>query len=517
MVCQRLVLPFNQFESANKQWFLYERYKNLLFYDKIGVGDFMKEVRTRFAPSPTGFMHIGGVRTALYAYLIAKKHDGKFILRIEDTDQNRFVEGAIDVIYSTLKDLGLNWDEGPDVGGPVGPYIQSERKANYLNYAKQLIDEGKAYYCFCNEEKLDLDRAEAERNGIPYKYDGTCRDLPKEDAEKRMANGEKAVIRFKMPKEGTVSFEDKVYGRITVEAEELEDLIMIKSDLMPTYNFANIIDDTEMKISHVVRGNEYVSSTPKYVLMYQALGFDVPEFIHLPVIKKNKDSDKKLSKRDGDATVEVLKGKGYLNKSIINMLALTGWSSKDNKEIFTLEELVEAFDVDGIGKGNAIFDTEKLNWLNNHYIRELSKEEYSDFIYPFVEKAYDISMKDRTWVNDVVSLYQEQLRYGEEIKELISLFFEEEISMNEECIEFMKEESISNTLKVFREEVLALNDWNPELIMGAIQSTKEKANVKGKLLFMPIRIQVTGQMHGPELPNTLYLLGKEKILRRLES
>lgn len=496
--------------------------KDCLFYGKNGKMMIeykqvmkMKEVRTRFAPSPTGFMHIGGVRTALYAYLIAKQNNGKFILRIEDTDQTRYVEGATEVIYSTLKDLGLFWDEGPDVGGPVGPYVQSERKGRYLDYAKKLVEEGKAYYCFCKEDRLEELKETAKLSKVAYKYDGHCCSMSYEEAIQRINAGEEYVIRFRMPNEGTTIFEDLVYGTIVVNNDELEDLIMIKSDGMPTYNFANIIDDHEMKISHVIRGNEYVSSTPKYILMYQALGFDIPEFIHLPVIKKNKDSDKKLSKRDGDATVDALKGKGYLNEAIINMLALTGWSYGKEQEIFSLEELIDVFSVEGIGKGNAIFDVEKLNWLNAHYIKQLSKDRLYELLYPFIEKTYNITNKSREWFEELFALFQKQLSYGEEIISLSSVFFEENYTIDDEAKAFMAEDGVTNTISVFKQEIENLSDWNVENVVNAINNTKDKALAKGKMLYMPIRIKITGQMHGPELPNTIYLLGKEVIIDRL--
>jgi glutamyl-tRNA synthetase len=475
----------------------------------------MKEVRTRFAPSPTGFMHIGGVRTALYAYLVAKQNGGKFILRIEDTDQSRFVEGATEVIYDTLRDLGLNWDEGPDIGGPVGPYVQSERKDHYIEYANKLVNEGKAYYCFCKEERLEEIKKMAELSHVAYRYDEHCRSLSLEEALKRVEAGEEHVIRFKMPNEGTIVFEDCVYGTIVVNNDELEDLIMIKSDGMPTYNFANIIDDHEMGISHVIRGNEYVSSTPKYILMYQALDFEVPEFIHLPVIKKSRDSDKKLSKRDGDATVDVLKAKGYLNAAIINMLALTGWSSGKEQEIFSLEELVKVFDVKGIGKGNAIFDTEKLNWLNSHYIKELSVDELYNFLYPFVSKNYDLKNKSREWLDELFALFKKQLSYGQEIVDLSSIFFVDEYTIDGDALEFNKQEGIDNTIEVFTKEIDSIAEWNIENINNAINATKEKALVKGKMLYMPIMIKLIGKMQGPELPNIIYLMGKEKALDRL--
>ncbi len=475
----------------------------------------MKEVRTRFAPSPTGFMHIGGVRTALFAYLIAKKNNGKFILRIEDTDQQRYIEGAIDVIYNTLKDLGLIWDEGPDVGGLYAPYIQSERKNNYIDYAKQLIKEGKAYYCFCDEERLKELKERDEKAGIPYKYDGYCRDMSLENAKERIANGEKYVIRFKMPKEGTTTFYDHVYGEVSVDNIELEDLVMIKSDGMATYNFANIIDDHGMNITHIVRGNEYISSTPKYVLIYQAFGWEVPAFVHLPVIKKNISSDKKLSKRDGDSTVEVLKEKGYLNEAIINMLALTGWSPGNEEEIFTLEELTKIFDVSRISKGNAIFDVDKLNWINSQYMKKLSIDEIMALTIPHLKEKYDISNKSDEWLKELVTLYRNQISYGAEIVEVADLFFKEDIDLDDECREIINQDDADKVIKAFIDEISNISDWTIDNINMAINNTKQITNINGKLLYMPIRIKITGQMHGPELPNTIHLLGKECVLKRL--
>lgn len=474
------------------------------------------EVRTRFAPSPTGFMHIGGVRTALYAFLIAKKNNGKFILRIEDTDQERYVEGAIEVIYRTLTDLGLIWDEGPDIGGDYGPYIQSERKANYLKCAEKLIEEGKAYYCFCSEERLSELKERDAKLKIPYKYDRCCREIPLEEAKKRVEAGEKHVIRFKMPKEGETVFNDLIYGEIVVDNKEIEDLIIIKSDKMPTYNFANIIDDHEMKITHVIRGNEYISSTPKYILIYKALGWPIPEFIHLPIIKKNKYSDKKLSKRDGDATVEALKAKGYLNEAIINMLALTGWSPGDEREIFSLDELIGVFDPKNIGKSNAIFDIDKLNWLNNHYIKEASIETVKSITLPHLEKVYDLSEKSDAWLEELILLYKDQISYGEEIVEVSKIFFKDDIEYGNEELKILNAEGVNAMLNIFYDEIVFISDWNVESIARALDLTKERSGLKGKMLYMPIRVKVTGSMHGPELPNTIYLLGKEKVLKRLK-
>jgi len=469
-------------------------------------------VRTRFAPSPTGFMHIGGIRTALYAYLVAKKDMGEFILRIEDTDEERFVEGATEVIYSTLKGLGLDWDEGPDVGGPYGPYTQSERQGMYVEYAMKLVEEGKAYYCFCDDTRLDELRAKAKAEKKPFKYDGICKKLTIEQIQNKIDTHLPYTTRFKITPNQQIVFDDRVYGRIEVNSNELEDFILIKSDDMPTYNFANIIDDYEMKITHIIRGNEYISSTPKYLMVYEALGFDVPEFIHLPIIKKDKDSDKKLSKRSGDATYENLKAKGYLDKAIINMLALTGWSPPTEQEIYTLDELTQVFDPSRIGKSNAIFDMDKLNWLNNHYLRELSDEEYVEFLLPFLIRAYDMLNISHDWTSKLCLLFKDQIKHGTEIEYLAKMFFVDKVTYEEDALEFIKENDITKTIAVFKNELENIDEWNIDNINQAINNTKEEAQVKGKLLFMPIRITLTGKMHGPELPMIIYLLGKEKCI-----
>ena len=321
------------------------------------------EVRTRYAPSPTGFMHVGNLRTALYEYLIAKSQGGKFILRIEDTDQERLVDGAVEVIYRTLDMVGLKHDEGPDVGGEYGPYVQSQRKDMYKPYAEQLVKEGKAYYCFCTKERLD---ALHQEQGVGGGYDRHCRDLPQEEVDRLLAQGVPYVIRQKMPLEGSTTFQDAVYGEITVENKELEDQILLKADGYPTYNFANVIDDHSMHITHVVRGCEYLSSAPKYNLLYEAFGWEVPTYVHLPLIMgKNEDgSVSKLSKRHGATSFEDLMADGYLPEAVTNYIALLGWCPKDNQEMFTLEGLTESFSIDGISKSPAVFDYDKLTWFN---------------------------------------------------------------------------------------------------------------------------------------------------------
>ena len=467
-------------------------------------------IRTRFAPSPTGFMHIGGVRTALFAYLIAKQNNGKFILRIEDTDVNRYVEGATQVIYDTLNDLGLNWDEGPDIGGDYGPYIQSERKDIYFEYAKKLIEQGDAYYCFCSDERIENLKDSARLAKKPYKYDGFCKSLTQEEIEQKIKT-EKHVIRFKMPNTGVVSFIDEVYGEVRVNANELEDLIIIKSDKMPTYNFANIIDDSLMKITHVIRGNEYLSSTPKYIKMYEALEFEVPKFIHLPIIKKDKDSDKKLSKRDNDATVASLQKQGYLNKSIINMLALTGWSPESYNEIFSLNGLIKEFKISGIGKSNAVFDHNKLNWINNHYIKEMDKDEYYDWIKKYLNQEY-LNVYNEAELKEMVLLYQEQLHYGQQINDLIKLFFEDS-QISEEALIIIDDHQ--DVIKAFLDLITENELWNEEIIKNIINEIKSRTGKKGKDLFMPIRIAGSHEIHGPELIVMFKLLGRDKIIKNI--
>ncbi len=354
----------------------------------------MNKVRTRFAPSPTGYMHIGNLRTALFAYLIAKKNGGDFILRIEDTDQERYVEGAVDVIYDTLREVGLNWDEGPDIGGPVGPYIQSERMGMFKDYALELVKKGEAYYCFCDKERLEEVRAIQEASGMMPMYDRHCRDLPQEEIDRKLAEGVPYVIRQKVPTEGEVTFHDELYGDIVTPCEVLDDQILIKTDGMPTYNFANVVDDHLMGITHVVRGNEYLSSAPKYALLYKAFGWEEPTYIHVEHIMKDKQH--KLSKRDGDASYQDLMQKGYLKEAVINYIALLGWAPKGEEEIFTLDELIQEFDVSGISKSPAIFDPAKLKAINAKYIKKLSLDEFFEHAEPKIKEAVrraDVDLK----------------------------------------------------------------------------------------------------------------------------
>ena len=473
------------------------------------------KVRTRFAPSPTGYMHIGNLRSALFAYLVSKSQDGDFILRIEDTDQSRYVDGAVEFIYDVFDRFNLTIDEGPLNKGNYGPYTQSERLDLYKKYAMELVEKGKAYYCFCDEERLNKLREEADIRKVPFMYDGHCKNLSKEEIEEKLKNGEKYVIRQAMPKEGVTSYEDLVYGRIDIENKVLEDQILLKSDGYPTYNFANVIDDHLMEITHVTRGNEYLSSTPKYLLLYEAFGWKSPEYIHLPHVVKVDGT--KISKRNKDDNLMDLLNEGYLPEAIINYLALLGWSPEDNQEIFTLDELIKKFNPKRINKASGAYDVMKLRWVNAHYIKKLSDDELLGLTVPYLKEAYDLSNKSDEWIRDLVLLYKDHISYGKQIVDEVSLFFNEDLSLTDEAKEFMEGEGIDNTIKVFKEQVELIDDdkFNVESISEAINKTKELSGAKGKMLYMPIRIKVSGLMHGPELPNTIYLLGKEKVLERL--
>ena len=473
----------------------------------------MDKIRTRFAPSPTGYMHVGNLRTAIFEYLLAKHNNGTFILRIEDTDQERKVEGAVDFIYDTLKLCNIEIDEGPNNKGEYGPYFQSERLPLYKKYAEELVEKGEAYYCFCSEERLEELRKIANLNKVPFMYDGHCKNLTKEEIQEKINNGEKYVIRQKMPKEGISVVKDLVYGEVEVENKILEDQILLKSDGYPTYNFANVIDDHLMGITHVVRGKEYLMSTPKYNLLYEAFGWDKPVYIHVPMV--NGSDGQKPSKRNGDASFMDLYNDGYLPEAIVNYLVMLGWSPDTNEEIFDMDTLIKIFDPTRISKSASTFDIKKLQWINSHYIKNLSIEDLEKITIPFLKEAYNLSDKDSTWLRHLITIYQNHLSYGKEIVELTKLFFED-VEASDECKEFMKDETIPNTIDVFKKEIENISDWTVDNIKQAIDNTKEKAGVKGKMLYMPIRIKVSSIMHGPELADTIYLLGKEKVLENLK-
>ena len=476
----------------------------------------MTKVRTRFAPSPTGYMHIGNLRTALYAYLLAKSNGGDFILRIEDTDQERYVDGAVDLIYRTMKETGLIHDEGPDIGGEYGPYIQSERRNIYKEYAEKLVELGGAYYCFCDKERLDDLRAKQEAAKVMPKYDGHCAKLSKEEIEEKLKAGVPYVIRQKIPRRGTTSFEDEIFGKITVDNATLDDNILLKSDGLPTYNFANVIDDHLMNITHIIRGNEYLSSTPKYNLLYEAFGWEIPKYIHCSPVMK--DAHKKLSKRDGDASYEDFINKGYLKDAIINYVALLGWSPGGEQEIFTMDELIKAFNLEGISKSPAIFDVQKLNWLNGEYIRKLSSEEFHDLALPYIKEAIKNDAIDTKKVSD---LLHQRCEILSDIPEQIDFFDSlPEYSPELYCHKKMKtnEENSLESLKEILPVLENLNDWTFDAIHNALFELIAMLEVKNGIILWPLRVAVSGKSFTPgggiELAE---ILGKEETIKRIHA
>ncbi len=473
------------------------------------------EVRTRFAPSPTGYMHVGNLRTALYAYLLARSKDGKFILRIEDTDQERYVEGAVDIIYRTLRETGLTWDEGPDLGGPCGPYVQSERMGMYLGYAEQLIESGHAYRCFCDKERLEEVRKVQAASGISPKYDGHCSRLTKEEIAEKLAAGVPYVIRQKIPEAGSTTFCDVVFGSVTVENATLDDQVLIKSDGMPTYNFANVVDDHLMGITHVIRGNEYLSSTPKYNLLYQAFGWEIPVYIHCSPVMKN--ATEKLSKRHGDASYGDLIAAGYLGDAVLNYIALLGWSPGGENEIFTLSEMIKAFDPSGISKSPAIFDGLKLRHINGEYIRRLTLEEFTRIAIPWIRKTVSKAEVDLALVSQVLQARTEVLADIPEQVDFIDALPEYDLELYvSKKMKTTKEASLE-TLRGVLPVLESLSDYSVESIHTALFAHIEQLGVKNGAVLWPLRIAVSGKQFTPGGGIEICaILGKEETLARLK-
>lgn len=472
-------------------------------------------VRTRFAPSPTGYMHVGNLRTALYAYLTAKSMGGKMILRIEDTDQERQVEGAVDIIYNTMRDTGLLWDEGPDIGGPVGPYVQSERMGIYKEYALKLVELGAAYYCFCDKERLEEVRELQKASGIAPQYDRHCRNLTPEEVQAKLDVGEPYVIRQKVPLEGTTTFDDVVYGSITVENSTLDDQVLLKADGFPTYNFANVVDDHLMGITHVIRGSEYLSSAPKYNLLYEAFGWEIPIYMHCPPVMK--DATHKLSKRNGDASYQDLVAQGYLKEAILNYILLLGWSPKSEKEVFSLPEMIEAFDIHGISKSPAIFDTVKLRFLNGEYIRALTPEQFHDMALPWIRKGVKREDVDTKLIAsllqprcEVLGDIPEQLDFIDELPDYSTdLYVSKKMKTNEET----SLEILRQILPVME----AMDDFSDEAVHTAMFDLIAKLGVKNGYLLWPLRIALSGKQFTPGGGVEIAaILGKEESLKRLK-
>ena len=474
-------------------------------------------VRTRFAPSPTGYMHVGNLRTALYAFLKAKSAGGTFILRIEDTDQERYVEGAVDIIYNTLRETGLIWDEGPDIGGPVGPYVQSERMGMFKGYAEQLVKEGKAYYCFCDKERLDEMRLVQKASGQAPHYDGHCRSLSPQEVQAKLDAGLPYVIRQKMPKTGTTSFEDVVYGHIEVDNATLDDQILIKTDGMPTYNFANVVDDHLMGITHVVRGSEYLSSAPKYDLLYKAFGWEIPTYVHCSPVMR--DQQHKMSKRHGDPSYEDLRSMGYLTEAILNYVALLGWAPKGElaeREFFTLSELVDVFDIAGISKSPAIFDMEKLTYFNANYLRAMAPADFSRAAEPYIRQAVKNPAYDAA---EIAGLLQARCEKLTDIPEKLDFFDQ----LPEYDVEYFTNKKSKTNPEVSRnmlEQAIpaleAMPAWTTDAIHDTLINLAASLGVKNATLMWPVRIAAAGKLVTPGgAVEICHILGREETLRRL--
>ena len=472
------------------------------------------EVRTRFAPSPTGYMHLGNLRTALYTYLFARRNSGKFILRIEDTDQEREVPGAVELIYKSLATAGLTHDEGPDVGGPCGPYVQSERRDLYLPYAKQLVESGHAYYCFCTKERLDEARAEAERRGETFKYDKHCLHLSKEEIQRRLDAGEPYVIRQNVPTEGKAGFDDVIYGHVEVDCDTLDDSVLIKADGLPTYNFANVVDDHLMGITHVMRGNEYLSSAPKYNLLYEAFGWEPPKYVHLTPVMAN--AQRKLSKRKGDPSFEDLLNQGYLTEAIINYLVLLGWSPRGEREFYTLKELEQVFDLEGLSKSPSIFDTVKLNWFNAEYIRKLTPEDYLERATPWLNQVLDPQKFDYRRLGE---LLQSRTEVFNQLPEMVGFLaelpeFSAELYVNKKQKSTL--ESSVRALELVRPVLESISDWTEAELHDRVMAVIPDSGMKNGQVLWPLRIAISGRMSTPGGAFEIaYLLGKDETLRRV--
>jgi len=468
-----------------------------------------KTIRTRFAPSPTGYMHIGNLRTALYEYLIARSGGGKFLLRIEDTDVERYVEGATEVIYNTLKIAGIQHDEGPDVGGPYGPYIQSERLGGYMQYANELIDKGGAYACFCTKERL-----ESLKEADPHaKYDRFCLSIPKDEAKARIDGGEAYVIRQFVP-EGETTFHDEVFGDITVAHTELEDQVLMKADGYPTYNFANVVDDHLMDITHVVRGSEYLSSAAKYTLLYHSFGWEVPVYIHLPPVM---GKDGKLSKRRGDASFEDLLAQGFIPEAVVNYIALLGWSPGGEQEIFTLHELEQIFDIKGLSKSPSTFDIVKLTWMNSEYIKNMDFEKFYALAEPYVKEAVKTPNVD---YRALAAICQPRISFMHEIPALldfIDTLADYDIAMFEHKKMKTTLEGSLEILEKFLLRLEAMNDWTLDSIKGTFEAFVQDEGIKNGQIFWPMRTALSGKESSPcGAPELAELLGQSESIRRVK-
>ncbi|MDI3258090.1 MAG: glutamate--tRNA ligase [Kyrpidia sp.] len=475
-------------------------------------------IRVRYAPSPTGHLHIGGARTALFNWLFARRHGGAMILRIEDTDRARQIPGAEDKMIEALRWLGLDWDEGPDVGGAHGPYRSTERLHLYRPLVNRLLEEKKAYRCYCTQEELTAEREQMRRRGLMPRYSGRCRGLTEDDWRRLDAEGREFTVRFRVPEGQRIEFEDLVRGRVAFDSDGIGDFVIVKSDGIPTYHFAVTVDDHLMEISHVIRGEEHLSNTAGQLLLYRAFGFPPPIFAHVPLILN--ESGKKLSKRDETIVqfVEQYRDLGYVPEAVVNDLALLGWSPGDDREILSLKELVREFSFDRVGKSGAVFDPRKLRWMNAHYLRGLSDEELLELCWPHLVAAglagSSAGAEDRQWALRAVQLYRDQLEYGAQLPELAG-WLKNPPAPGPEEEEILKESSAQRAVAAFYQEVSNLSDWSPEEIQAVFKRVQKATGLRGRGLFMPVRAAATGRIHGPELARVLSLLGRDVVLPRL--
>ncbi|MFP7737639.1 glutamate--tRNA ligase [Priestia aryabhattai] len=479
------------------------------------------EVRVRYAPSPTGHLHIGNARTALFNYLFARNQNGKFIIRIEDTDQKRNIEGGEESQLRYLKWLGIEWDESIDVGGEYGPYRQSERTEIYQKYTEELLEKGLAYHCYCTSEELEKEREEQQANSQMPRYSGKCRNLTAEQRAELEAEGREPSVRFRVPSNTEIKWNDIVKDEVSFESEGIGDFVIVKKDGTPTYNYAVAIDDHLMEMTHVLRGDDHISNTPKQILVYEALGWTPPVFGHMTLIVN--ENRRKLSKRDESIIqfIEQYKELGYLPEALFNFITMLGWSPVGEEEIFSKEQFIEIFDPARLSKSPALFDTSKLRWMNNQYMKQLDLDEVVALSVPHLVKAGKVEetrdAETEQWVRDLVALYQEQMSFGAEIVELTEMFFKKDIDYSEEAKAVLAEEQVPEVLKAFGEEISSLEEFSADEIKAATKAVQKATGQKGKKLFMPIRVATTGETHGPELPKAISLLGKETVLARLES
>ena len=478
------------------------------------------EIRVRFAPSPTGPFHIGGARSALFNYLVAKHTNGKFVVRIEDTDRKRSTSESEENIKEALKWLGITWDEGIDVGGADGPYRQTERLDIYQKYTDKLLAEGKAYYCFCTPEELEAEKNAQLAKGETPVYSGKCADLPKETVEQYLKEGRPHVIRIKTPKNETIELDDLVRGHVSFDSNNVGDFVIVKSDGIPVYNYCVVLDDALMHITHVIRAEEHLSNTPRQLVIYKALGFEAPQFAHVSLILGA--DKKKMSKRHGATSVQQYRDMGYLPDALVNFLALLGWTPDSDQEIFSRDELNEQFSLSRVAKNPAVFDIEKLNWINFHYMKELDEDQLYTLCLPHLQKAgYASENPDQAeadWLKAVCAAMREHVQYGAQIVDAAKVFFTEDYAPeNEETAAVLAEETAPAVLSMFRDELKALDEVTADTVQPLFKKIQKGLKVKGKFVYMPIRVAITGVMHGPDLNVIVALMGREKVLNRLSA